>query len=51
MVKDVIIVYRMSPRIEVRKHAYAFCGLSEDDPRASSMGRRGTEAIPFGDVC
>lgn len=27
---------------------YAFCGWSEDDPRTSSMGRRRTEATPFG---
>lgn len=35
--------------MEVRMQIYAFCGLSEDEPRASSMGRGGTEAIPFGD--
>lgn len=28
-------------------YAYAFYGLSEADPRASSMGRGGTEATPF----
>jgi len=31
-------------------HAYSFFGLNEADPRASSEGREGTEAIPLGDV-
>lgn len=38
-------------RNEAKMHAYAFCGSNEGDPRASSKGREGTEAIPFGDVC
>jgi len=38
-------------RIEAQMHSYAFCGLNEGDPRASSKGREGIETIPFGDVC
>ncbi|CAJ1904584.1 unnamed protein product [Sphenostylis stenocarpa] len=39
------------PYTESRMVAYSFCGLNEADPRASSEGREGTEAIPLGDVC
>lgn len=29
---------------------YVFCGSSVDDPRASSTGRRETEATPLGEM-
>ncbi|KAM0969109.1 hypothetical protein COP2_017797 [Malus domestica] len=32
---------------EKRGIAYAFCGSSADDPRASSTGSRGSEATPL----
>jgi hypothetical protein len=34
-------------RIEIVIHTYAFYWLSEDEPRASSMGILGIEANPF----
>lgn len=35
-------------KIEIGMQAYAFYGLSEAYPRASSVGRGRIEAIPFG---
>ena len=44
------IIWNVSIKMKTRIWVfYVFCGSNGDDPRASSKGREGTEAIPFYD--